>query len=206
MSRVNDESPCPRRRALALTVAALMLLTLSPSVALAQAVGSAHRAQLEELGERAHPATDDDRELAALAARAGGITQQARLGGTTPQRDFVVFGYLQSETQVPHLRWHALTHVGSRFVGFDAAGQLTGTSAFTGRSSYLRAGGAAQVAGVRVILVLANFDDSSGGVIATVMTSPARRATPVGQPLPPRSPTENPPGPPGAEPRARLHA
>jgi hypothetical protein len=204
MSHVNVDTSRWSRRTLQLAAAALAtsLSVALPATTAPQVVdtaqggtrrqepggvaGSVHQAQLRELGERAHPPTDDDHELAAdaarlAAARRGGVFVQPLQGTTTIDRDFVVFGYLQSETQVPHLRWHALTHVGSLFVGFDANGQLTGTSAFTGRSSYLRAGGAAQAAGVKVVLVLANFDDSSGGAIATVMTSPARRATLIGQ-------------------------
>ncbi|MEZ6014261.1 MAG: glycoside hydrolase family 18 protein [Planctomycetota bacterium] len=153
--------------------------------------GSVHRAQLLELGADLQPPTDDDAELAALErsaaaapSRRGGSPlgpRQLRAGSSGLARDFVVFGYLQSETQVPHLRWRSLTHVGSRFVGFDASGHLTGTAAFTGRSAYLKAGGAAQAADVRVVLVLANFDDAAGGSLATVMTSPARRATLVNE-------------------------
>jgi len=146
---------------------------------------SVHRAQLEELGAAVHAPTDDDAELAQFQRRwdAAYGQRDGAASGTRGDIDerFVVFGYLQSETQVPHLRWHALTHVGSLFVGFDGAGNLTGTSAFTGRSSYLKVGGAAETAGVRVILVLANFDDSPGGTIATVMTSPQRRATLINQ-------------------------
>ena len=96
-------------------------------------------------------------------------------GQPSAQSDFIVFGYLQSESMVYHLRWQALTHIGTRFVGFDASGSLTGTSAFTARSSYLKEGGAADDAGVKVILVVNQFDDDPGGVIETVMTSATRR-------------------------------
>lgn len=165
-----------RTVASALAAAALLAPTFARQ---SEPVRSVHRAQLEELGERAHPTSDDDAEAAADArrrARRQGPSAQRRASPTIDD-DFVVFGYLQSETQVYHLRWHALTHVGSLFVGFDSLGHLTGTSAFTGRSPYLKAGGAAEAAGVRVVLVLASFDDASNGAIATVMTSPARRAT-----------------------------
>ncbi len=167
-------------------------LVLAASVVLPADAGqepgrrSVHRAQIDELGRSAHPPTDDDPAATALAvsqAAAAAITPVVapRTGPNAIDDDFVVFGYLQSETQVYHLRWHALTHVGSRFVGFNSAGHLTGTSAFTGRSSYLKSGGAAQAAGVKVVLVLASFSDGSGGTIETVMTSPARRATLVGE-------------------------
>lgn len=119
-----------------------------------------------------------ERRHATSAPQVDGVTAQAPRG---IDDDFIVFGYLQSESQVFHQRWHALTHVGSRFVGFDVLGNLTGLSAFTGRSSYLKAGGAAEAAGVKVILVLANFSDGNGGTIASVMTNPSRRANLIAQ-------------------------
>lgn len=143
---------------------------------------SAHELQTMELAADPPPVTEDQLEalrIERMEAARGGSSRRAP-GPSAPARvmddDFVVFGYLQSETQVFHLRWHALTHVGSRFVGFDQNGDLTSTSAFTNRSSYLKAGGAAERAGVKVVLVLANFDDSSNGDIVQVMTTPAKRA------------------------------
>ncbi len=114
----------------------------------------------------------------------GGTTARAAFGEPRSRgidSDFIVFGYLQSEAQVFHQRWQSLTHVGSRFVGFDSLGNLTNASAFTGRSSYLKAGGAAEAAGVKVVLVLASFSDGNNGTIAAVMTNPARRANLIGQ-------------------------
>lgn len=160
--------------------------------------GSTHGAQTRELGEAAHPRSDDHEEAERLGAEfarrvvtplpgaiaASGLEQTtppAPGGGAKIDDDFIVFGYLQSETQVFHQRWHALTHVGSRFVGFDSVGNLTQTSAFTGRSSYLKAGGAAEAAGVKVILVLASFSDGAGGSIESVMTSSVRRTNLVNQ-------------------------
>ncbi|HPB30339.1 MAG TPA: glycoside hydrolase family 18 protein [Candidatus Sumerlaeota bacterium] len=91
-------------------------------------------------------------------------------------KDFIVFGYAQNEDQIFHTRWQSLTHIGSLFVGFNADGSLKSTSPFTNRSAYLKAGGAAEAAGVKVILVINSFDDAAGGVIETVMTSPTIRA------------------------------
>ncbi|MEO0662948.1 MAG: glycoside hydrolase family 18 protein, partial [Planctomycetota bacterium] len=151
-----------------------LLLALAPQ----SAHGSAHAAQMDELARVPQAPTDDAREAAWLEAT--GASPRFERTGTPPERglrdDAIVFGYLQSEAQVFHTRWHALTHVGSRFVGFDGNGDLTNLSAFTGRSSYLKAGGAAEAAGVKVVLVLANFSDGSSGQIAQVMTSPSRRA------------------------------
>ncbi|MEM8712617.1 MAG: hypothetical protein AAGG01_16830, partial [Planctomycetota bacterium] len=152
---------------------------------------STHEAQLEELGAAIHARSDDHAEALRLARALDTVTtapQRAQQGTAWNNRsgpgvdpDFIVFGYLQSETQVFHQRWHALTHVGSRFVNFDAQGNLTNLGAFTQRSSYLRAGGAAEAAGVKVILVLANFDDAAGGSLERVMTSGARRTNLVNQ-------------------------
>ena len=158
----------------------------SVPVAAQESTGSVHAAQALELGATLELRTDDALRAEDLEAR-GALFPLASLGSPGPpgasrraasgiSPDFIVFGYLQSEAQVFHQRWHALTHVGSRFVSFDATGTLTGTSAFTARSSYLKAGGAAEAAGVKMILVVNQFDDAPGGVLATVMTSPERRA------------------------------
>jgi glycosyl hydrolase family 18 (putative chitinase) len=90
--------------------------------------------------------------------------------------DFIVFGYAQSEGQIYHTRWNALTHIASRFVYFDSNGNFKSTSVFTGRSSYLKAGGAADAAGVKIILVVTSFSDGADGDIAKVMTNPVPRA------------------------------
>ncbi|MCP4807282.1 MAG: hypothetical protein GY884_18200, partial [Proteobacteria bacterium] len=170
-----------------MTLLAIALALQAASPVVAQR-GSIHASQQRELGSSVHAPSDDEEEMEALtvaprtsAVQAPGAPARAASPVPTTVRaarladDAIVFGYLQSETQVYHLRWHALTHVGSRFVGFDGDGRLTGTSAFTGRSSYLRAGGAAEAAGVRFVLVLANFDDDPGGDIERVMTSASRR-------------------------------
>ncbi len=177
------------RRVLCVPLVAALAAAQAPvssdASAAAPAGGSVHGAQLRELGAAVHAPSDDQAEaetqMARHAAAVGPLATLARASAAEDPRGAIVFGYLQSETQVPHLRWHALTHVGSLFVGFDALGNLTGTSAFTGRSAFLRAGGAAQAAGVKFVLVLANFDDSPGGSIQTVMTTPARRANLVQQ-------------------------
>jgi hypothetical protein len=96
-------------------------------------------------------------------------------------RDFIVFGYAQSygsggTTYLDHYRWEGLTHVGSTFITFDASGSITNPSTWTNRNSNLRAGGAAQAAGVKVIMVVLNreFDVS---IINSVMTSATARTT-----------------------------
>lgn len=91
----------------------------------------------------------------------------------------IVFGYAQSfgssGTLVDFYNWEALTHIATPFVSFDASGNLTGTSNFTGRDSNLKAGGAAQAAGVKVILTMLNSFDNT--VTNTVFASPTGRAT-----------------------------
>lgn len=160
---------------------------------------STHSIQVAEQEAKPGYLTEDQLEAARLGAVAftsagstAGSTAGSSAGPTSGptfgqprsrgiDKDFIVFGYLQSEAQVFHQRWQSLTHVGSRFVGFDSLGNLTSVSAFTGRSSYLKAGGAAEAAGVKVVLVLANFSDGSNGTIAAVMTNAARRANLVAQ-------------------------
>jgi len=144
--------------------------------------GSAHEAQLKEQAEQPVVVTEDALEAQALEAQGKLFPLESKRGkgllATEPDvgEDFIVFGYLQSEDQIYHTRWQGLTHVGCRFVYFDSNGNLTGTSAFTGRSSYLKAGGAAAAAGVKVILVVTSFDDDPGGDIEAVMTSSSKRA------------------------------
>jgi len=142
------------------------------------ATRSVHQAQATELGPQLEQWTEDRREAQRLMDEGrlfpAGEARSSTLAAPASDRP-IVFGYLQSENQVFHTRWQALTHVGSRFVSFNSIGMLTGTPAFTGRSSYLKAGGAAQAAGTKVILVVNQFDDAPGGVIGSVMTSVDRR-------------------------------
>lgn len=161
---------------------AAVLMLFPAALAPQELPRSAHAAQTAELAGPVEE-TDDGAEAAALEARGELFPATATAPGRQPVQaaslidaERIVFGYLQSEVQVFHTRWHALTHIGSRFVSFNSSGALTGTAAFTGRSSYLKAGGAAQAAGVKVILVLNQFDDTPGGVLESVLTSPARRA------------------------------
>lgn len=143
---------------------------------------SIHREQLLELGEELDRVSEDTREIRALEAEGKLFPAQAAPREILQTRargigkDFIVFGYAQSENQIMHTRWQGLTHVGCRFIYFNTSGSLTSTSNFTNRSSYLKAGGAAQAAGVKVIMVVTSFDDNPGGAIETVMTSSALRS------------------------------
>ncbi len=88
--------------------------------------GSAHAAQTRELGRAAHARSDDHAEAERLGTQFARLKRRlawqppvATDGGPAERStrpgiddDFIVFGYLQSETQVFHQRWHALTHVG----------------------------------------------------------------------------------------------
>ncbi|MGI8908086.1 MAG: glycoside hydrolase family 18 protein [Candidatus Sumerlaeaceae bacterium] len=109
--------------------------------------------------------------IAIVGLMAGGVfrcSDAAAAGKPAIDPNFVVFGYIQSETILPHVRWNALTHVSGTFTGFNSTGTLT--SNISGRHAILKAGGAAQAAGVKYIMVVQSFDDSSGGVIEDVMT------------------------------------
>ena len=66
--------------------------------------------------------------------------------------------------------------MGSRFLSFDGTGHILNPTTFTGRSSYLKAGGAADAAGVKFIMVVMNYDFDES-YLTTVMTSPSLRAT-----------------------------
>jgi len=142
---------------------------------------SVHEEQMKELEKQPHVITEDMLEAWKLEAegklfpyREKKILPEAKV--PLISNDFIVFGYLQSYNQVFHTRWQALTHVGCVFVYFNSSGTLTSTTNFTGRDAYLKAGGAAQAAGVKVILVVCSFDDAPGGAIETVMTNPSLRA------------------------------
>lgn len=95
-----------------------------------------------------------------------------------PDRDKIVFAYLQSPTSndVRGARWHALTHVGWSFITFNAAGALGGATTFQNRDPEFKAGGVVANNNVKMIAVLANasFDET---ILDTVMRSPSLRAT-----------------------------
>jgi len=93
----------------------------------------------------------------------------------------IVFGYVQNSaggTYPDFYHWESLTHVGSQFVSFASDGTIStaNENAWRNRDATLRAGGVAQAAGVKVIMVVLNsgFDVA---VINTVMTTPAARTT-----------------------------
>ncbi|CAN5398554.1 hypothetical protein BH09SUM1_BH09SUM1_13390 [soil metagenome] len=90
--------------------------------------------------------------------------------------DFINFAYIQSTGALPHVRWNALTHVGTTFISFNSTGGWVNLSSFTGRDSSMKAGGAAQNAGVKVIMVVLN-DSFSSTVTNSVMQSSTNRAT-----------------------------
>lgn len=130
------------------------------------------------------------RQLVKAAALAGAFLLST---GTTPAgnaigSDFIVFGYPQSTAVLPHVRWHALTHVATTFVDFDASGNLMNLSAaFTNRHADLKAGGAAQAAGTKVVMLVRNdefYDGVPSGepdVINTAMGSSTARTNLVTQ-------------------------
>lgn len=90
--------------------------------------------------------------------------------------EFVVLGYVQSESQLAGTRWHAITHLATTFIDFEADGTLENLSSFQNRSPYLKRGGAAHAAGVKVVMALRN-DDFSLTTIDTVMQDAGLRET-----------------------------
>lgn len=97
--------------------------------------------------------------------------------------DFIVFGYAQSygsNTYVDFYPWHALTHIASTFISFDSNGDILNPGSWTGRDSDLLPGGAAEAAGVKVIMTMLN-DGFSVSVINAVMTSATARSNLIDQ-------------------------
>lgn len=146
-----------------------------------------------------HPTPTEDIELIQKLEKSGALAPLAAGKGVPSvidENDFVVFGYLQNADVVFHLRWQALTHVGANFTVFNSNGNFTNlTSSWNNRSTYLRAGGAAEAAGTKVIMVINSFADKMPSdwtdtpnfeddpdypgayAIYLVFTDPARRAT-----------------------------
>lgn len=144
---------------------------------------SVHQQQMIELGKELWAVTDDGREAQALErARALAPRPQAPVRlSATPTVDpdqFITFAWLQTEAVVYHLRWESLTHVGTLFVEFDSTGNIStaNENIFLNRSSYIRAGGAAEAAGTKVHITLLN-EGFSNAVTESVFTSAANRAT-----------------------------
>lgn len=154
--------------------ALLSAIVLSAACVAAQDASKApHKVQTEELADMPEVVSED---AAAAAERAKEKKAPLEKSATTRiSDDFIVLGYIQTEDRVYHYRWNSLTHVASTFNSFDSAGNLN-NSPFANRSSYLKAGGAAQAAGVKVLLTVLNsgFDVN---VIESVMTSSTARAT-----------------------------
>jgi hypothetical protein len=132
-------------------------------------------ARLQELELAGQPETKSEDKAQIYPDTAGQpVTPLAAVPSLKPH--FINFGYIQSESILPHVRWNALTHVGTLFVDFEADGSLESTLPFTNRDARLKAGGAAQAAGTKVILVVRN-DDFDAATLTTVMTSPSLRTT-----------------------------
>ncbi|MFB3896296.1 MAG: glycosyl hydrolase family 18 protein [bacterium] len=92
--------------------------------------------------------------------------------------NFIVFGYQQSDVSYDyHYIWPSLTHIGASFVYFREQGNIPYPSAWTGRPSRLKAGGAAQANGTKVIMVLCNMYnlDSATNVEYSVFTNATYR-------------------------------
>lgn len=143
----------------------------APAEPAAPPTQSAAGLQEKELASQP-PAKAEERGEAASGT--AGTTIQPMASVPSPRPHFINFGYIQSESILPHVRWNSLTHVGTLFVDFQNDGSLFNPSAFTGRDASLKAGGAAQAAGVKVILVVRN-KDFDASILTSVMTTPAYR-------------------------------
>jgi spore germination protein YaaH len=91
--------------------------------------------------------------------------------------DRIVFGYLQiDDSAVRYIKWNALTHIGCRQTSVNSSGDFTNlTSTFINRDADLKPGGAAEKAGVKVLLVPTTFGDRPGGVVESVFTNATNR-------------------------------
>lgn len=166
------------------------MMFLSPFLFADEAPQSAsiHAQQEQELLLEPQMISEDALEAEALAKSGAlfpSLAKKPEVKAAAPSigNDFIVFGYLQNDDVVFHLRWQALTHIASLFVSFDQDGHLTNKTgvAWDNRDPYLKAGGAAQAAGVKMIMCVANFDDDPSGDIEQVMTTPAKRTTLVNE-------------------------
>lgn len=114
-----------------------------------------------------------------LGMVAGIITATPPARAATPSiaSDRVVFGYLQVDySAVPYIKWNAVTDIGLLQTGINASGAFTNlTSTVINRPADLKFGGAADNAGVRVVMVVTSFSDAPGGVIESIMTNPTNR-------------------------------
>lgn len=89
--------------------------------------------------------------------------------------EFVVLGYVQSNTPRWTYHWHTLTHIALPFTDFDANGDITnGTTTITNRSILYKPDGMADRHGVKVKIALRNAGFSTATLDA-VMLNPTRR-------------------------------
>ncbi len=112
------------------------------------------------------------------------VAGQSTGGAKTPSiaPEFINFGYVQNNAILDHVQFESFTHIAPPFVDFLADGTLhSGTrNSFGNRPATLRAGGAAQRAGTKVIVCVRNrnFDEP---LLATVMQSATLRTRLVNQ-------------------------
>jgi len=139
----------------------------------------AQSAHWESLLHESAPPTEDIEE-AARREKAGRPATAAEIKRAAPHvvPDFVSFGYIQNNDVRFHLRWESLTHLGIPFTVFNSNGAFTNlTSSWNNRPAEYGAGGAAQAAGTKIVMVINSFDDGAGGAIEQVFQTPAKRAT-----------------------------
>jgi spore germination protein YaaH len=139
---------------------------------------SVHGQQMEEISKKKFELEPDkikamEQEL--LAPRAFLAPVNVVHGLDT---NFIVFGYQQADVSYDyHYIWPALTHIGASFTYFHEQGNIPSPSSWTNRPSRLRAGGAAQANGTKVVMVLCNMYnlDSASGVEYSVFTNATYR-------------------------------
>jgi spore germination protein YaaH len=152
----------------------LSALLTFPALASSQSV---HQQQLLE--QQQSPPSEDQLEAQRLETEGKLFPKTIRTiksAESAIDKDFIVFGYLQNDDMLYHVRWNSLTHIGNIFTRVDNNGNFTNrSSTWDNRSSYLKAGGAADAAGCKVIMIVQCFDDSAGGAIEQVFLTPSKR-------------------------------
>lgn len=165
-----------------LIVALLCIAGVAPCQQTDEPVGNFFQVQeletLEAL-DSAAPATTAASPAAAQPAEAtvtaaDATQQEPRATGPALAPGFINFGYLQNSTVLPYVQYEAFTHIATTFVPFGADGHIVSSTGLTGRSANLKAGGAAQRAGTKVIMCVNNNGFSTANLDGAMSTAANR--------------------------------
>ncbi|MDK2971151.1 MAG: hypothetical protein PWP23_906 [Candidatus Sumerlaeota bacterium] len=169
--------------------ACLMGMATLAIVPAAFADDAPHAANMAEMPEESAAPSADAAERTQLEAKGllFPLKNAEKSAAPNLKEGGIVFGYAQSYgssgSHTDFYRWEALSHVASTFVSFSNDGTISAANENTwiNRDSNLKAGGAAEAAGVKVILTILNsgfdvdvindvMDDSGNGSAAKRQT------------------------------------